>query len=147
MDPNSTNPPSDDQQQPQQDAGQPDMTQTNSVPPPPPVSEPDATPATASTTDQGQADTQGQPTQDNPEQAAADYIENVGESLIDLMDEVNSDDNLIKIVADEMKLDEVKVKSILTTLLDKIDKEQITVEELAFIMAVTVVDEPPQETK
>jgi len=159
MDPNSTNPPSDNPQQPPQDAVQSDLSQT-----PPPLDVPQSDPGTApmsedlSVTDPSTSDTSAgepdpstaptvepeQPSANNAEEATADdYVENVGGSLLDLMDEVNEDDNLIQLVADEMKIDVTKAKSILTTLLDKLDKEQITMEELAFIMAVTVADEPP----
>lgn len=82
------------------------------------------------------------PSSDVPQDA--NYIENVGGSLLDLIEEVNSNDNLIQIVADEMKLDVNKIKSIITGLLDKVDNGQLTTEELAFIMAVTVVDESPE---
>ena len=69
------------------------------------------------------------------------YIENIGDSLIDLLDDIDEDENLLQVVADEMELDKERVKGILTTLLDKIDQEQITSEELALIMASTVADE------
>jgi hypothetical protein len=72
------------------------------------------------------------------------YVDDVGESLMDLLDDINSNENFIQIVANEMQLDPEKVKSFLSGLLDKIDKEQITIEELALIMAAPVVDEPSQ---
>jgi hypothetical protein len=92
------------------------------------------------------------PTPATPDQQAQvpDYIEEVGGDMIGLLDEVNGDDTLIQKVADEMELDKDKIKSILTPLLHKIDQGQITVEEIALIMASTVVDEedvPAQETK
>lgn len=79
---------------------------------------------------------------DNPAQTAS-YIEAVGESTVSLLDDISADESLIQIVATEMKLDTSRVKSTLAALLDKIDKEQITTEELALIMAASVVDVPP----
>lgn len=69
------------------------------------------------------------------------YVEDIGEGLIDLLDDINEDENLLQIVADEMELDKERVRETLATLLDKIDQEQITPEELALIMASTVADE------
>jgi hypothetical protein len=91
---------------------------------------------------------QANPATQNDAPAAAapgNYIEDVGEDLIDLLDEIEANDNLIDIVANEMSLDKDRVKSILTKLLDKIDQEQITAEEIALIMASTAVDEVPAE--
>jgi hypothetical protein len=69
------------------------------------------------------------------------YIEDIGDGLIDLLDDINEDENLLQVVANEMELDKERVRETLTTLLDKIDQEQITSEELALIMASTVADE------
>lgn len=72
-----------------------------------------------------------------------DYVNEVGEDLIDLLDEISEDNNLLQVVANEMKLDPTKVQSMLASVLDKIDKEQITTEDLALIMASTAADETP----
>jgi hypothetical protein len=71
------------------------------------------------------------------------YINDVGEDLIDLLDEISENDTLLQAVAGEMKLDANKVKSMLASVLDKIDNEQITTEDIALIMAATVADEVP----
>ena len=90
--------------------------------------------------------TQTTPTTE-PNQAVApasiegSYIEDVGEDLIDLLDEINEDENLTEAVAKEMRLDKESVKAILAKLLAKIDQGQITEDELALIMASTVADE------
>ena len=81
------------------------------------------------------------PVTSNTTQNQGNYIEDVGEDLIDLLDEISEDENLLKAVADEMQLDKERVKGILTGLLTKIDQGQITDEELALIMASTVADE------
>ena len=60
-----------------------------------------------------------------------------------MLDEISDDENLLQMVATEMQLDKEKVKKILVKLLEKIDKEEITYEELALIMASTVADEAP----
>jgi hypothetical protein len=129
---------------PQQDNTQPTGAQTQVQPNTVPQSNPTATPTPTPDINSQQIVNQTQTSSDITQQAEG-YVEEVGGSLLDLMDEVSTDDTLIQTVADEMKLDINKVKSILTTLLDKIDKDQITIEELAFIMAVTVVDEPQGE--
>jgi len=77
--------------------------------------------------------------------AAPDYIEDVGGDMIGLLDEINEDDTLVQKVADEMELDKEKVRGILTPLMNKIDQGQITVDEIALIMASTVVDEETNE--
>ena len=51
------------------------------------------------------------------------YVEDIGDNLIDLLDEINEDENLLQMVANEMEIDKEKVKGILTNLLDKIDQE------------------------
>jgi ubiquinone biosynthesis protein Coq4 len=70
-----------------------------------------------------------------------DYIEDVGGDMIGLLDEINEDDALVQKVADEMQLDKEKVRAILTPLLNKLDQGQITIDEIALIMASTIVDE------
>ena len=72
---------------------------------------------------------------------APDYVNEVGEDVIDLLDEISEDNNLLQLVAQEMQLDPTKVQSMLASVLDKIDKEQITTEDLALIMASTAADE------
>ena len=69
------------------------------------------------------------------------YVEDIGGGIIDLLDDINEKENLLEIVADEMELDKERVKGTLAKLLDKIDQEQITSEEIALIMASTIVDE------
>ena len=76
----------------------------------------------------------------------SNYIDDVGYSLISLLDQINSDEKLIQTVANEMRLDTNNVKSILAPLLSKIDQGQITLEELALITAAPVVAEPPEIT-
>jgi len=69
------------------------------------------------------------------------YIENVGGDMIGLLDEINGDEELIQKVADEMRLDKEKVKTILAGILNKIDQGQLTAEDFALVMASTVADE------
>jgi hypothetical protein len=122
----------------------PDVT-TQSDPNPDPVQEPaPAVDPGAQQADQAvqQPDTTAQTSPDaTSASVGGSYIEDVGEDLIDLLDEINEDENLVQAVADEMKLDKERVKGILTKLLTKIDQGQITEDELALIMASTVADE------
>jgi len=107
------------------------------------VSTDQQTPAADQTAPAQQTD---QAATDDPAAApGGNYIEDVGGDLIDLLDEIEADDNLIAAVATEMQLDKDRVKTILTGLLDKIDKEQVTEEEIALIMAAPVIDELPTE--
>lgn len=71
----------------------------------------------------------------------ANYIEDVGNSVLELLDDIDSDEKLQQIIAGEMRLDASTVKSILTGLLDKVDQGQITKDELALLMAAPVVDD------
>lgn len=118
---------------------------TTVAPPPEPAADTTQTPPADVTTPPlyttpPPAETASSPSEDN-------YITNVGESLIDLLDDIQGDDSLIQVVAKEMSLEPEKIKSILTPLLDKIDKGQITMEELALLMAAPVVDDASDENK
>jgi hypothetical protein len=123
-----------DQQQSKSDPAQQDGQQTDTAP------QADAEVDATQTPDQSQ---------DNASASAAqqpvNYVQDVGGDLIGLLDEIEGDENLIQTVADEMALDKENVKTILTGLLDKIDKGQVTAEELALIMAAPVVDELSDE--
>jgi hypothetical protein len=152
MDPNDSNQVTD---QPQSDAAQTDANQQQSVPADPvqqdnpsaesadATQQTDSAPSDEPATDQTQPD--DQQAAGTSDVQAGSYIDDVGGDMIGLLDEIEEDENLIQMVADEMALDKEKVKTILTGLLDKIDKEQITVEEIALIMAATVADELPEE--
>jgi len=111
-------------------------------------------PSTTSQSDEGQnAESTPEDTNSNSEQLASqiqpaeeaaqdeDYIENVGGSVIDLLEDIENNEDFIQVVAQEMQLDVNAVKSILTPLVDKIHQGQISIEELALIMAAPVVDE------
>jgi len=130
---------SDDQTQPIEPASQPaeeqNSDQGQQVESPIPANEP---------TDQAQPEDQGQPgTQaaDDSTVQEGNYIEDVGGSVLDLLDDIDESDDLVKIVAKEMRLDDQRVRTILSGLLTKIDQNQLTIEELALIMAAPVVDE------
>jgi hypothetical protein len=79
----------------------------------------------------------------DPAAVDGNYINEVGEDLIDLLDEISENNELLQVVASEMQLDTNKVQSMLASVLDKIDKEQITTEDIALIMAATAADETP----
>ena len=145
MDPNSSSNQSQDDTTPTEDTqsvqaplstdpnNQSDSTTSNEPTSEAPVAQ--SNPADPQTTD----DQQATATSDVPE--PENYIENVGGDEIGLLDEISTNDQLLQEVADEMQLDTEKVKSILSTLLDKIDQGQITTEEIALILASTVADE------
>ena len=95
----------------------------------------------ANPTAQNDTTNQANPATADQQTQAPDYIEDVGGDMIGLLDEISGDDTLVQKVADEMELDKEKVHGILTPLLNKIDQGQITVDEIALIMASTVVDE------
>jgi len=143
--------------QPQQDAGQsiqPPVDQpqqpdnfdpaAQNGEPQPPAPTPDAEAQSAAQQQPADQLEENQP-QANATPKAADYIEDVGGSVVDLLDDIEESDELVDVVAKEMKLDSQKVKTILGGLLDKIDQGQITIEELALIMAAPVVDEVQDE--
>lgn len=77
-----------------------------------------------------------------PATQQASYIEDMGGSLIILLQQINTNDELLAEVATEMELDTTKTKVILTNFLDKINHGQITQEDLALIMAAPVVETP-----
>jgi hypothetical protein len=126
---------SDDQTQQSQPAAEqnPDQGQQAEYPVPESASVDQTQPA-----DQGQPQT---PAADDSTVQEGNYIEDVGGSVIDLLDDIDGSDNLVKIVANEMRLDDQRVRTILSGLLAKIDQNQLTIEELALIMAAPVVDE------
>lgn len=129
----------------QPDANAPTLEQPQTVPDAQPQAVPGTPEAPAS---QPQSTDQTQPNNADPIdtlQAQDDYVENVGGSVIDLLEDVNENEDLVQMVAEEMRLDEAKLKSILSPLLDKIHNGQITIDELALIMAAPVVDEEPDE--
>ncbi|HEV2339753.1 MAG TPA: hypothetical protein VGT05_03220 [Patescibacteria group bacterium] len=80
---------------------------------------------------------QAQP-QTDPSQA---YIENTGGSIIELLGEIGNDDKLLVQVAEEMKMDKERCKTLLAAILEKISKGQLTDEELSFILTAPVVEE------
>lgn len=63
-----------------------------------------------------------------------DYIEDLGEDLIDFLDDMEGNENLLQNIASDMGIEKERARSILTKLLDKIDQEQISTEELALII-------------
>jgi hypothetical protein len=143
MDPNNPNQTTSQSDSPQSTAPQPDTTQQVPLNPQP-NTPPPTTPPEVPTASQPDPNTQVNPSpQANTDTSLTDgsYAEDIGDKLIYLLDDINSDENLLQMVANEMELDKEKVKGILTKLLDKIDQEQITTEELALIMASTVADE------
>ena len=142
MDPNNPNQTTSQSDSPQSTVPQLDATQQvplNGQPNTPPTVPPEASVAS-----QPDPNTQVNPSpQANTDTSltGGSCAEDIGDNLIDLLDEINEDENLLQMVANEMELNKEKVKGILTKLLDKIDQEQITTEELALIMASTVADE------
>ena len=140
--------------QPPSDQGQTDTdTQSVQTPPVEPNAQDATTTDTPAPTDQETA-TQSSPTptvsndqesqqtvEGKDEIESENYVENVGGDQIGLLDEISGSDQLLGEVAEEMLLDKEKVKAILTGLLNKIDQGQITTEEIALILASTVVDE------
>jgi len=159
-DQNSSNTQMNDQQT---NASQPDTTQTDQPPTPAPTNPiPQDVPTTPDANvnpqqQNEQVQTENQTPVNNPIQTdtppivedtdaaqTGDYVENVGGSVVDLLNDVNESDDLVQIVANEMRLDNNKVKSLLGTLLNKINQGQITMEELALLMAAPVVDEPSE---
>jgi hypothetical protein len=79
------------------------------------------------------------------QQQQGDYITNVGRSMVDLLTDISLSDELTKTVADTMRLTVGQVTEILEGLLDKVDNEQVTEEELALIITAPVVDEEPKQ--
>lgn len=81
---------------------------------------------------------QGLPSTEN---IGGEYIDNVGVSLIDLLTDISLSEDLIQKVADTMRLPVDKARIILESLLDKIDKRELTEAEIAFIITAPVADE------
>jgi hypothetical protein len=159
-DQNSTNTPVNDQPAdvPQADANQMDQSQEPAQAAPVqddtqpaqdfPVDQPQQTDQTQSQPapdyNQPQENAQPAPVPEGDDAQVGDYIENVGGSVIDLLNDVNESDELVQIVANEMRLDNAKVKILLASLINKINQGQVTMEELALLMAAPVVDEPAE---
>jgi len=70
-----------------------------------------------------------------------DYVTNVGLSMIDLFTDISMSEGRKQKVAEAMKISVAQVTTIVEQLLDKIDNEQITEEELVFIISSSVADE------
>jgi len=70
-----------------------------------------------------------------------DYVTNVGVSMVDLFTDISMSEERKQKVAETMRISVAQVATIVEQLLDKIDNEQITEEELAFIISSPVADE------
>lgn len=141
MDENSSN--QNAQQPAQPSTSQPQQDQASVQAPVQNPADNSATPTLPSQSENAQTQ-QANPSAESQTQPA-DYIEDVGGDMIGLLDEINENDALIQKVADEMQFDKEKVRSMLASLLNKIDQEQITEGDIALIMASTVADELTEE--
>jgi hypothetical protein len=77
----------------------------------------------------------------NSEEEDENYTEDFGNYIIELLDDISADENLTQKIANKMGLDKEETTEILENILQKIDDEQITPEELALIMTAPIVDE------
>ncbi len=92
----------------------------------------------------------GQPTdipfeQQDDSGANANYIENVGGSFFDLLNDVLSKQELMADIAKEMNVTTLNCSKIAEGIQNKIKQNQLTKEEIAFILTATLVDLPPEE--
>ena len=114
---------------------QPSVSQPQTVTPQAPVQETSVTPLA------DEAQSVSQPTDATQEE---NYIDNVGGSMIELMQDIAADEALKAQVAEEMRIDITAFNSILTEVSKKIEQQQLTKEVIALLLAASVVEEPDE---
>lgn len=92
-----------------------------------------------------QVDTSSEAVEESTEDAPTNYIENMGGSLVDLLEQVNTSPDLVATLAKEMHLEHDATQTILETFLDKVHNGTITKEELALALTAPILEEPELE--
>lgn len=122
----------------QQDSNQAQPTSVNASQSPPQESTPPDTLAPTVPTGDQELAISNQTTDE-------DYIEDLGEDLIDFLDDMEANENLLQNIANDMGIEKERARSILAKLLDKIDQEQITTEDIALIITAVGAGAIPED--